>query len=130
MTQRPERILVVGPAWVGDMVMAQSLFMTLKQQNENCLVDVIAPAWSVPILQRMPQVNDAIELPVGHKQLGLAARYRIGKSLRNKHYDRAIVTPRSFKSALKNKRSVFLGLGLNKAGNSNSEFLRQPASRS
>ena len=27
-----EQILVVGPAWVGDMVLAQSLFKTLKLQ--------------------------------------------------------------------------------------------------
>ncbi|MGR9099347.1 MAG: lipopolysaccharide heptosyltransferase II, partial [Gammaproteobacteria bacterium] len=30
------RILVVGPAWVGDMVMAQSLFMTLKSKQPGC----------------------------------------------------------------------------------------------
>jgi len=94
------RILVAGPAWVGDMVMAQSLFISLKQQNPECLIDVLAPAWSVPLLERMPQVNQAIELSVGHKQLKFTTRYRIGKQLRNQHYDRAIVLPRSFKSAL------------------------------
>lgn len=82
------------------MVMAQSLFITLKQQDPDCLIDVVAPAWSVPLLQRMPQVNQAIDLPVGHKQLKLIARYRVGKQLRSRHYDQAIVLPRSFKSAL------------------------------
>ena len=82
------------------MVMAQSLFITLKQQAPDCLIDVVAPAWSVPLLQRMPQVNQAIDLPVGHKQLELIRRYRVGKQLRSRHYDRAIVLPRSFKSAL------------------------------
>jgi heptosyltransferase-2 len=82
------------------MVMAQSLFITLQQREPDCLIDVIAPAWSVPLLRRMPQVNDAIELPIGHKQFKLLTRYRIGKQLRARHYDRAIVTPRSFKSAL------------------------------
>ena len=32
--------------------------------------------------------------------LQLAARYRLGKQLREKHYDQAIVLPNSFKSAL------------------------------
>ncbi|MEJ2440468.1 MAG: lipopolysaccharide heptosyltransferase II [Gammaproteobacteria bacterium] len=95
-----ERILIVGPAWVGDMVMAQSLFITLKQQDADCIIDVVAPAWSVPLLQRMPQVHEAIELAVGHKQLGLLTRYRLGRQLRSRHYDRAIVLPRSYKSAL------------------------------
>jgi heptosyltransferase-2 len=94
------RILIAGPAWVGDMVMAQSLFITLKQQDPDCVIDVVAPAWSVPLLQRMPQVNEAIELPIIHKQLKLLTRYRLGKKLRNNNYDRAIVLPRSYKSAL------------------------------
>ena len=100
MSASPTRILIAGPAWVGDMVMAQSLFITLKQRTPDCLIDVIAPSWSVPLLQRMPQVNEAIELAVGHKQLKFMTRYRLGKALRARHYDQAIVTPRSFKSAL------------------------------
>ncbi len=94
------RILVAGPAWVGDMVMAQSLFITIKQLRPDCMIDVIAPTWSVPLLKRMPQVHAAIQLPISHKQLKLLTRYKLGKQLRANRYDRAIVTPRSFKSAL------------------------------
>lgn len=82
------------------MVMAQSLFITLKKEHPDSEIDVVAPGWSVPLLKRMPEVYRAIELPVGHKQLKLLTRYRIGKSLRARHYDQAIITPRSFKSAL------------------------------
>ena len=94
------RILVAGPAWVGDMVMAQSLFITLKQLQPDCQIDVMAPGWSVPLLQRMPQVHRAIELPVGHNRIKLLTRYRIGKQLRSHRYDRAIVLPRTLKAAL------------------------------
>ena len=80
--------------------MAQSLFITLKQLHSNCVIDVIAPTWSVPLLKRMPQVHAAIQLPITHKQLKLLTRYKLGKQLRANQYDRAIVTPRSFKSAL------------------------------
>ena len=80
--------------------MAQSLFISLKQQQPDCTIDVIAPLWSVPLLKRMPQVNEAIELPIGHQQFKLLTRYRIGRQLRDRHYDKAIITPRSFKSAL------------------------------
>lgn len=95
-----ERILVVGPAWVGDMVMAQSLFMTLKQRNPAVMIDVLAPAWSLPLLSRMPQVNEAIPLPVRHGELALAKRFRVGRQLRQKEYTQAIVIPRSYKAAL------------------------------
>lgn len=99
-TQNTEQILVAGPAWVGDMVMAQSLFKTLKQRPHPVEIDVLAPAWSNPILKRMPEVRDVINLPVSHGELGFITRYKIGKSLRYKKYDQAIITPRSYKSAL------------------------------
>jgi heptosyltransferase II len=94
------RILVIGPAWVGDMVMAQSLYITLKQFHPDCTIDVVAPAWSLPMLTRMPQVRRGIELQVGHKQLGLSERWRAGRALRHEHYAQAIVLPRSLKAAL------------------------------
>ena len=97
---RTQQILVAGPAWVGDMVMAQSLFITLKQRSDAVEIDVLAPAWSNPILARMPEVRDAINLPVNHGEFGLFRRYKLGKSLRKKHYDQALITPRSYKSAL------------------------------
>ncbi|MDH5601687.1 MAG: lipopolysaccharide heptosyltransferase II [Gammaproteobacteria bacterium] len=95
-----QKILVAGPAWVGDMVMAQSLFMTLKQRPTPVEIDVLAPAWSNPILKRMPEVRDIINLPVSHGELGFMQRYKLGKSLRIKKYDQAIITPRSYKAAL------------------------------
>ena len=95
-----QQILVAGPAWVGDMVMAQSLFMTLKQRSHPVEIDVLAPAWSNPILARMPEVREAINLPITHGEFGLIQRYKLGKVLRDKKYDQAIITPRSYKSAL------------------------------
>ena len=95
-----KKILVVGPAWVGDMVMAQSLFKTLKENNPGCIIDVLAPPWSMPLLKRVPEVNQAIALPVKHGKLGLKTRYRVGRQLRVNKYDQAITLPRSLKAAL------------------------------
>ncbi len=96
-----ERILVVGPAWIGDMVMAQSLFMALQsRQAGGCGIDVLAPSWSRPLTARMPQVNRALDLPFAHGELNLRGRIRLGRRLRERGYSRAIVLPNSFKSAL------------------------------
>lgn len=95
-----QKLLVVGPAWVGDMVMTQSLFMTLRRRHPDLLIDVLAPAWSAPLIGRMPEVRYHIELPLAHGDLGFGARYRLGRRLRAERYDRAIIIPRSFKSAL------------------------------
>lgn len=94
-----ERILVVGPSWVGDMVMAQSLFKTLKARRPGCRIGVVAPTWSRPILERMDEVDEVAGLEVGHGQFGLASRRQLARSLRGR-FDRAIVLPRSWKSAL------------------------------
>lgn len=95
-----KKILIVGPAWVGDMVMAQCLFKLLKERDPHVVIDVLAPAWSLPLLARMPEVSRAIVMPLGHGQLNLGERFRLGKQLRANKYDQAIVLPNSFKSAL------------------------------
>ncbi|VAW83666.1 ADP-heptose--lipooligosaccharide heptosyltransferase II [hydrothermal vent metagenome] len=94
------RLLVVGPSWVGDMVLAQSLFIALQKQDPALRIDVLAPAWTHPLLARMPEVQKALIMPLGHGRLALGQRYQIGRELRSKAYDRAIVLPNSFKSAL------------------------------
>jgi heptosyltransferase-2 len=94
----PQRILVVGPSWVGDMVMAQTLFAELKRQRE-CEIDVLAPSWCRPLLSRMPEVRAPLELPFGHGELKLARRRAEGRALRGR-YDHAYVLPNSLKSAL------------------------------
>lgn len=93
------KILIIGPAWVGDMVLAQSLFKLLKARHPDAVIDVLAPAWTAPLLAHMPEVNEAIPLPFRHGQLLLRERVRIGKGLRSRKYDQAIVLPNSLKSA-------------------------------
>jgi heptosyltransferase-2 len=95
-----ESFLVVGPSWVGDMVMAQALYRTLRERAPNATIDVVAPPWSLPVLSRMPEVRRGIELAVGHGEVGLGRRYALGKRLRGEGYTRAIVLPRSAKAAL------------------------------
>lgn len=94
------KILVFGPSWVGDMVLAHSLFQTIKQQQPEAIIDVAAPAWTIPLLDRMPEVSGKIALPFKHGQLGLGERIRFGKSLKNSGYTQAILLTNSLKSAI------------------------------
>lgn len=82
------------------MVMAQSLFQLLRGQEPGMAIDVVGPPWSVPLVARMPEVRRGIPLGVAHGAFALGARRALGRSLRGPGYDRAIVLPRSFKSAL------------------------------
>jgi len=76
------------------------LFITLKKLYPNCVIDVVSPEWSLPLLERMPEVRSGISLPVLHGQFSLMIRVKKGLSLRKNKYTHAIVIPRSWKSAL------------------------------
>lgn len=93
-------ILVVGPSWVGDTVISQVLLQLLKQQHPAAQIDYLAPPWTLPLLQRMPEVRQGIPNPFGHGALQFGARRRLGLELRAGRYDRALVLPNSWKSAL------------------------------
>lgn len=99
------RILVTGPSWIGDMIMAQSLFKQLRANGCEQL-DVLAPAWTHPLLQRMPEVDQAINFPARRGKLDLAMRWKLGRSLKDKGYDQAIVLPKTWKSALPSRAAA------------------------
>ncbi|MBI0036823.1 ADP-heptose--LPS heptosyltransferase RfaF [Gilliamella sp. B14384H2] len=94
------KTLIIGPSWVGDMMMSQSLYRTLKQLDPSIEIDVMAPAWCRALLDKMPEVNQSIAMPISHGEFALSKRYQLGKELRNNQYDQAIILPNSFKSAL------------------------------
>jgi len=98
--QHIEKILVVGPSWVGDMVMSQSLYKVLKKRNGNSIIHVLAPPWSANIVTLMPEVDQLINMPIGHGRLDLSMRKQIAQNLKQNNYDQAIILPGSLKSAL------------------------------
>ena len=82
------------------MVLAQSLFKVLKQQTPNVRIDVAAPAWTLPLLERMPEVSEGIPLPFAHGKLDLRKRISIGRELEKRGYTQAILLTNSLKSAI------------------------------
>jgi len=100
LNTQPHKVLVIGPAWVGDMVMAQALFKAIKQRYADAIIDVVAPAWSRALLERMPEVRQAIMLPIEHGELQFKKRWSLARRLRLEKYNQAITLPNSWKSAL------------------------------
>ena len=100
MNSSLKNILIIGPAWVGDMVMSQVICAGLRARYSDACIDVLAPAVTVKLVQRMPEVSRGILLKQQHGQLGLGYRMGLGKQLAANKYDWAIVTPNSLKSAL------------------------------
>ena len=94
------KILVVGPSWVGDSVMAQTLYKRVKKELPSSQIDVISPHWSLALLERMPEVSKKIVSPFSHGETKLFERYKLGQGLKKENYDRAIILTNSLKSSL------------------------------
>ena len=95
-----EKILVVAPSWIGDCVMAQPSLAMLRQQYPDAVIHVFAPKWSLPVLKRMPEVDEVLENPFGHGELKLLKRIKLGRTLSKQGFIRALILPNSMKSAL------------------------------
>jgi heptosyltransferase-2 len=98
--QNSRAILIVAPAWLGDMVMAHTLIQLLHERYPQVHIDLLAPAATAPIGSRLPGVRDVYELVAGHGELALGERWRCARVLSALNYDQAIVLPNSFKSVL------------------------------
>ena len=94
------KFLIVGPSWVGDAVMAQTLYKLIKASNKDSTIEVLSPNWSIPILERMEEVSKSIISPFKHGELKINARFNFGKQLRKRDYERAIIMTHSLKSSL------------------------------
>lgn len=82
------------------MVMAQPMCALLRARRPDAVIDVLAPAWVLPLARRMAEITDVIAAPFGHGQLALGARRALAGTLRERRYRQAIVLPNSWKSAL------------------------------
>ncbi len=96
----PYRILIVAPSWIGDTIMMQPLLMRLKAREPDAEIHVLAPAWSAPLLSRMPEVAASIENPFAHGKFDWAGRRALGRRLTTADFSQAYVLPNSWKSAL------------------------------
>ena len=78
--------------------MAQPLLTRLKASGAT--LEVLAPEWVAPVVRRMPEVDQVIAAPFRHGPLQLGERWRLGRELRRRGYEAAIVLPNTWKSAL------------------------------
>ncbi len=78
------RLLLVAPNWIGDTLLAQPLLARLRARHPGLRIDAVAPGWTAPVLRRMPQVEEVVEVPFRHGELALGARLRLARRLRRR----------------------------------------------
>lgn len=82
------------------MVMAHSLVRLLARRDHALELEVVAPPATAPLAERMAEVRAVHLLDVPHGVFGFGARRRLAATLRPRGFERAIVLPNSWKSAL------------------------------
>src|SRR5437870_12997173 len=80
--------------------MAQPLLTRLHEKIPGLELDVLAPEWVAAVMRRMPEVSEVIAVPFRHGALQLRGRWKVGRSLKARGYQQAIVLPNTWKSAL------------------------------
>ena len=79
-------------AWFrGDIVVCSVLFAVGGAVSWRTIrSDVLAPAWTFPVVRRMPEVRRAIASPFEHGEFQFGERRDLGRELRSEAYDQAI----------------------------------------
>mgnify|MGYP001765858406 CR=1 FL=1 len=80
--------------------MMQPLLMRLRELHPHAEIHVLAPAWSAPLLARMPEVTTSIDNPFAHGKFDWAGRKALGCRLASADFQQAYILPNSWKSAL------------------------------
>lgn len=94
------RILIVAPAWLGDMIMAHSLIQLLKARTDQPILAVLAPRSTLEVTQLMPEITEHYVMEDQHGELHLAYRLSLSKKIARLHFDEAYILPNTLKSAL------------------------------
>jgi heptosyltransferase-2 len=94
------KILMVAPSWLGDMVMSQALVQQLIEQSPHCEIHVLAPPATQALAERMPGVFSSVTSPFAHGELNLPARFALAREIKKQQFEQAIILPNSFKSAI------------------------------
>lgn len=94
------KCLLIGPAWVGDMIMAQVVPLILTQLHPDIEIHMAAPQSTLALAQRMPQIAQTHLIPFKHGGLDFWQRRAWSLQQKQQQFDRAIVLPNTWKSAL------------------------------
>jgi heptosyltransferase-2 len=93
-------ILIVPYMWIGDFVRGHSVVRLLRTRFPDSPIDVLTTTMDAPLLDYMPGVRNGIVWDLPRKRLALAEHRALAERLRPERYGRALVMPRTWKSAL------------------------------
>jgi heptosyltransferase-2 len=86
--------------WIGDFVRCHTVVRLLNQRFPEQPVDVLTTSMVAPLLDYMPGVRKGIVVDLPRTRLALGQHRALARRLRAEGYGRALIMPRTWKSAL------------------------------
>jgi heptosyltransferase II len=93
-------ILLVPYMWIGDFVRCHTVVRLLNQRFPKQPIDVLTTTMVAPLLDYMPGVRKGIVVDLPRTRLAFSRHRALAERLRAEGYARALVMPRTWKSAL------------------------------
>ena len=82
------RILIIAPAWVGDLIISLAFINALKKIYKDSEIDLLVNENLVDIAKYFPHVSNIIISQTRHGKLSLFHRITTGLKLRKKNITR------------------------------------------
>jgi lipopolysaccharide heptosyltransferase II len=92
-----DKILIRGPNWVGDAVLAIPAIKAVREHFSNAEITLLVRPWVAGLFTSAPFIDKVWS---EKKPSGLSDWTRITRNIRLRHFDLAILLPNSFESAL------------------------------
>ncbi len=98
MSEEPRKILIRGVNWIGDAVLTIPAVHAVRKAFPHAHISLLVKPWVAEVFKENPHINEIILYDERYK--GLAGKFRLGKALRQKAFDRAILLQNAFDAAL------------------------------
>jgi ADP-heptose:LPS heptosyltransferase len=93
-------ILIVPYMWIGDFVRCHTVVQLLRARHPYSPIDMLATSNTAPLLDYMPGIRKGVVVDLPRKRLAFHQHAALARRLRTEGYGRALIMPRTWKSAL------------------------------
>lgn len=94
------KTLVRATNWVGDVVMSRPALRALKAADPNGLLVVLARPWVAELYRLAAEVDEVLVDDDAGRHEGSVGRARLAADVKERAFDRAVILPTSFSTAL------------------------------
>ena len=94
------KVLVVAPAWIGDLIISSAFINALKKSDRDLQIDLLVNENLSDIAVLLPNITNIIYSKTTHGKLSLFYRLQLGFKLRKNNYSKSYILTNSLKSAI------------------------------